>query len=77
MKKFIIDRFEGNYAVCEMADKSFITIPKYKLPLDCKEGECLFQDEDEMYQKDPEAMQSSSLKAKEKYLRDKMNRLFE
>ncbi len=72
MKKFIIDRFEGNYAVCEMEDKSYISIPKYKLPLDCREGDCLLQDADDMYQKDIEAKT-----IKEKKLRDKMNRLFE
>jgi hypothetical protein len=72
MKKFIIDRFEGNYAVCEMEDKSYISIPKYKLPLDCREGDCLLQDADDMYQKDMETKTT-----KEKKIREKMNRLFE
>ncbi len=72
MQKFIIDRFEGSYAVCEMADKSFVSIPKYKLPLDSREGDCLVQDADGMYQKDTETMT-----AKEKRIREKMNRLFE
>ena len=72
MKKFIIDRFEGNYAVCEMEDKSYISIPKYKLPLDCREGDCLLQDADDMYQKDIETKTT-----KEKKIREKMNRLFE
>ena len=72
MNKFIIDRFEGNYAVCEAEDKSYVSIPKYKLPLDCKEGECLMQDADGMYRKNIEAKT-----AKEKKIRDKMNRLFE
>ena len=72
MKKFIIDRFEGNYAVCEMEDKSYISNPKYKLPLDCREGDCLLQDADDMYQKDIETKTT-----KEKKIREKMNRLFE
>lgn len=72
MKKFIIDRFEGNYAVCELEDKSFLSIPKYKLPLDCRAGDCLLQDADDMYQKDIETKTT-----KEKKIRDKMNRLFE
>ena len=72
MKKFIIARFEGNYAVCEMEDKSYISIPKYKLPLDCREGDCLLQDADDMYQKDIETKTT-----KEKKIREKMNRLFE
>ena len=72
MNNFIIDRFEGSYAVCEMIDKSIMRIPKYKLPLDCKEGDCLFLDADGMYCKDSETMLT-----KEKRIRDKMNRLFE
>ncbi len=72
MKKFIIDRFEGNYAICEAEDKTFISIPKYKLPLDCKDGDCLVQDEDGMYREDIEVRTT-----KEKKIRDKMNRLFE
>lgn len=71
MKKLIIDRFEGNYAVCELEDKSTVKVPKYKLPLECKEGECLIQDGDGMYQKD-----SVSTNTREKRIHDKMNRLF-
>jgi hypothetical protein len=72
MKKLIIDRFEGNYAVCESEDKSTDLVPKYKLPLGCKEGDCLVQDSEGMYQRDTEAT-----KTKEKRIWDKMNRLFE
>ncbi|MDF2907860.1 MAG: hypothetical protein K0R34_3181 [Herbinix sp.] len=72
MKKFIIDRLEGNYAICETDDSSYVQIPKYKLPLDYKEGDCLIQDSDGMYRKDIEGKT-----AREKKIRDKMNRLFE
>lgn len=72
MNKLIIDRFEGNYAVCEQEDKSFVNIPKYKLPLDCKEGDCLFRDADGMYRKD-----NDNTKSREKRIYDKINRLFE
>jgi hypothetical protein len=72
MKKFIIDRFEGNYAICETEDKSYVQVPKYRLPLECYEGECLILDADEMYRKDIETKT-----VKEKRIRDKMNRLFE
>ncbi len=71
MTKLIIDRFEGSYAVCEQEDKSIVKIPKYKLPFDCKEGECLILDGDGMYQKDTDTTKNS-----EKRIRDKMNRLF-
>lgn len=72
MKKYIIDRFEGNYAICELEDQTIATIPKYKLPLNCKEGDCLIQDSDGMYQADPEEKNR-----KDKRIRDKMNRIFD
>lgn len=72
MKKLIIDRFEGNYAVCEEEDKSMTKIPKYKLPLECKEGDCLILNENDMYQKD-----EKSTSAREKRLLEKMQRLLQ
>ncbi|HCR41606.1 MAG TPA: DUF3006 domain-containing protein [Lachnospiraceae bacterium] len=71
MIKLIIDRFEGTYAICEMDDKSMVKIPKYRLPLDCKEGDCLIQDSNEMIQKDNEATDRRN-----KHLKEKLNRLF-
>ena len=71
MTKLIIDRFEGTYAICEMDDKSKVKIPKYRLPLDCKEGDCLVQDSNEMIQKDNEATDRRN-----KHLKEKLNRLF-
>ena len=71
MTKLIIDRFEGTYAICEMDDKSKVKIPKYRLPLDCKEGDCLIQDSNEMIQKDNEATDRRN-----KHLKEKLNRLF-
>lgn len=72
MKKLIIDRFEGNYAICEYEDKSMTQVPKYKLPLACKEGDCLILNEDNMYQKD-----EISTSSREKKILEKMNRLFQ
>lgn len=72
MKKLIIDRYEGNYAICEIEDNTMIQVPKYKLPLGCKEGDCLIQDEEGMYQRD-----DMTTVSKEKRIRDKMSRLFE
>ncbi len=41
----IVDRFEGEYAVCELSDKekgtTTILIEKIKLPCDVKEGDIL------------------------------------
>ncbi len=39
--KVTIDRFEGNVAVCEKADRTMINIPKDKIPTGAKEGDVL------------------------------------
>lgn len=36
---YIIDRFEGEYAVCELEDLRMVNIPKEALPHDAKEGD--------------------------------------
>lgn len=71
MKKLIIDRFEEKYAICELEDKSIVKVPKYKLPLHCKEGDCLVQDSEGMYRKD-----NQTTTIREKRILDKMGRLF-
>lgn len=38
--KLVIDRFEGKYAVCVQEDK-VINIPRYKVPINAKDGDCL------------------------------------
>ncbi len=37
----IVDRFEGNFAICECEDRSMIEIEKEKLPKEAKEGDVL------------------------------------
>lgn len=37
--KFIIDRFEGDFAVVELENKEMLDIPRRILPLDSKEGD--------------------------------------
>lgn len=44
--KVIIDRFEGNFAVCEMEDMSMISLEKDKLPKGVAEGVVLNIDSD-------------------------------
>lgn len=39
--KVTIDRFEGNYAVCEKEGGTMINIEKSKLPSQAKEGDIL------------------------------------
>jgi len=59
MKNYIIDRFEGNLAVSETADKEFVNIPKYKLPLGVKVGDCLIQDDNDIFTIDLEKTENS------------------
>jgi hypothetical protein len=39
--KVIIDRFEGNFAVCEKEDKQMLDIEKSKIPIIAREGDVL------------------------------------
>lgn len=36
--KYVIDRFENEFAVVELSDKSFVNIPRKAIPPDAKEG---------------------------------------
>jgi len=42
--KVTIDRFEGDYAVCEKPDRTMINIEKNRLPADAKEYDILIID---------------------------------
>ena len=39
--KVIIDRFEGNFAVCEKEDRQMLDIEKSKIPTTAKAGDVL------------------------------------
>ncbi len=39
--RVIIDRFEGDYAVCQKENKEIIEIRKEKIPEDAREGDIL------------------------------------
>ena len=39
--KVIIDRFEGDFAVCEKEDRQMLDIEKSKIPITAKEGDVL------------------------------------
>lgn len=41
MVKLIIDRFEGDLAVCETESLEFVNIPKIALPSGVKEGDVI------------------------------------
>jgi hypothetical protein len=46
--KVIIDRFEGNLAVCEKEDGSFLDINSQSLPSGAKEGDVLMINGDQI-----------------------------
>lgn len=39
--KFTIDRFEGNYAVCELNNGKMVDVSKDIIPLEAKEGDII------------------------------------
>ena len=41
MEYVSVDRFEGNFAVCEKEDRTFLNIEREKLPKDVREGSVL------------------------------------
>jgi hypothetical protein len=44
--RVIIDRFEGDFAVCEKADRSMMNIRRDQLPASAREGDVLIIRED-------------------------------
>jgi len=36
--KYIVDRFEGDFAIVELSDETFVNIPKAAIPPEAKEG---------------------------------------
>lgn len=72
MKRYVIDRFEGSYAICEDESKAFNKVPKYKLPLGCKEGDTLVQDSNGMFH-----LATHHTIGTESRIREKMNRLID
>lgn len=69
--KYTIDRFEGAIAVCEDEQKKMVQIPKYRLPLEIKEGDVIVE-ADGIFRVDDEETIEQRKKAKEL-----MNKLFE
>jgi len=42
--KLVLDRFEGNFAVCETEDRNTINLDRKKIPPDAKVGDILIVD---------------------------------
>lgn len=68
--KITIDRFEGEYAVCEVEAGKIINIPKTDIPKEAKEGDILSKP-DSGY-----CIEKAETEAKKDEIRKRMNRLF-
>lgn len=68
---FIIDRFEGDYAILEDSHKQMCNVKRELLPVNAKEGDCLKQTE-QGYVIDTEATHT-----RKAHIRNLMNSLFE
>lgn len=70
-EKLIVDRIEGEYAVCELSDRTTKDVLLSSLPKDVKEGSVLILQKDETY------VQSSALEQeRRKKLFEMQNKLF-
>lgn len=64
MRKYIVDRFEEDLAVCENQDGGFENIPISLLPKDIREGSCFFE-KDGLFYIDKEETEDREQKMKE------------
>ena len=68
--RYIIDRFEGQFAVCEASDKTMVNIPASSIPDGCKEGTVLIEENGVFL------IDTADTKAREDRIKKKMSRLF-
>lgn len=58
MRKYIVDRFESNYAICEDENNILVNIQRNNLPTETKEGDCLIMKDDGNFYIDSETRES-------------------
>lgn len=58
--KYTIDRFEGDFVVCELENGKFVNIPRIRFPHNSKEGDILIRDRDKNYIIDKESTKKRS-----------------
>ena len=66
----IIDRFEGDIAVCEKSDRSMVNIPRQKIPADAREGDVLIIEGDDI------RIDSTETGKREEAIRGRMRKLW-
>lgn len=72
MRTLIIDRFEGEYAICDVMDGETESISVFDLPEGASEGDVLLRGEDGYIMLDQEATEK-----RRQSLADKQNSLFD
>lgn len=72
MKKYIIDRFEGSYAICEDENKDFVNIERDLLPPEAKESDYLIMNEDDTF-----SIDIRNTEDRKQDIRRKLDSLFE
>lgn len=72
MKRLAVDRFEGNYVICEDNDKKFFAIEKAEAPADVAEGDILRITDDGTVEIDRE-----ETARRKKNTKDKQNKVWE
>ena len=66
----IIDRFEGNFAICELDTDTFIHLPLARVPQEAKEGDAL------VYNGTHFSIDQACTAAREQAVNSKLKRLF-
>ena len=66
--QLIIDRFEGQFAVCQQPDRSMLKIPRQLIPFEAREGDVL-QVSGDMISLDQEATAARKKAAADKFHR--------
>ncbi len=69
--KVIIDRFEGDLAVCERPDRTMLNIPRSSIPAKAKEGDVLIIRGDHI------RLDSSETARRRKAIEEKMKKLWQ
>jgi hypothetical protein len=68
--KVTIDRFEGDFAVCEKHDRTMVNIKRSRLPAGAKEGDALIIESDTI------RIEASETVKRKKAIDDLMNELW-
>ena len=64
--RFIIDRFEGEFAIVELENREIVDIPRVVLPIEAKEGDSIIVSIDE-----------AETESRKERIQDKFNSLFD